>query len=191
MVTTVIAWTIQLLLVPAASPLCVGIIRKLKARLQNRQGAGIFQPYKNLWKLFHKDEVISRDASWIFTAAPYIVFSITILIGSAIPLFLLTTSNTVISDILVVVYGLAIGTFFLALAGVDTGSAFGGFGSSREMTMAALSEGGFIFSLLTIALVSNSANLFTIAQNGIFMQSQLLLPVALAFFAFFIVCEQM
>ena len=186
MVTAIIIWIIQLVLVPAVSLLCIGIIRKIKAKFQRRTGATIFQPYKDIWKLLHKDEVISKDASWVFNYAPYIVFSITLIIGASIPLFLLS-ANSLTADLLLVIYGLSIGTFFLALAGIDTCSAFGGFGSSREMTMAALAEGGFIFSLLTMALITGTTNLFMIAHNGLLMQNQFLLPAALAFFAFFIV----
>ena len=131
---------IQLTLVPALSPLGIGLIKKIKAKLQNRQGASIFQPYKNLWKLFHKDEVISTDASWIFRFAPYFIYTVTIAVGASIPLFVLFSHAVITSDLLVIIYLLAIGTFFLALAGMDTGSAFGGFGSSREMTISALAE---------------------------------------------------
>ena len=149
MITNIITWILQLIFVPIMAPLCVGITRKLKAKFQNRKGASIFQPYQDLQKLFGKDEIISKDASWIFRCAPYIVFTVTIVVGASIPLFASSINNTITSDLLVIVYTLAIGTFFLALAGIDTGSAFGGFGSSREMTMSALAEGGFIFSLLT------------------------------------------
>src|ERR1017187_3257989 len=137
---TILIWTIQFILTPVASPLFVGIIKKIKARFQNRQGASVFQPYKDLWKLLHKDEIISRDASFIFRYAPFIVFSITIIVGASIPLFASFFNNALTGDMLIIVYALAIGTFFLSLAGMDTGSAFGGFGSSREMTLSALAE---------------------------------------------------
>jgi len=184
---TFLIWIVQGLLVPVVSPLCIGAIKKIKARLQNRQGASIFQPYLDLWKLFHKDEVISKDASWIFTCAPFIVFSVTLVVGFSIPLFTSFLSNTLSSDALVVVYTLAIGTFFLALAGIDVGSAFGGFGSSREMTLSALAEGGFIFSLLTLALMSKTTNLFGISAFASFHNGQYLIPTVLAFVGFFIV----
>ena len=180
-------WVLQGLLVPLLSPLCVGIIRKIKARLQNREGASIFQPYRDLWKLFHKDEVISKDASWIFRFAPFIVFSVTLIIGLNIPLFSSFVNNAVFGDVLVIIYTLAVGTFFLALAGVDVGSAFGGFGSSREMTLAALGEGGFIFSLLTLSIISQTTNVFGISTHASFLSGQYLIPVLLAFAGFFIV----
>lgn len=186
MVTDIAIWIIQLLLVPVASPLCIGVIRKIKAKLQNRNGAGVWQPYKDIWKLLHKDEVISKDASWIFICAPYLVFAVTLIVGTSIPLFLLS-ANSFTADLLLVIYGLSIGTFFLALAGIDAGSPFGGFGASREMTMASLAEGGFIFSLLTVALINGTTNLLAIVGNETTMQTQYFLPTALSFFAFFIV----
>jgi formate hydrogenlyase subunit 4 len=177
---------IQLILVPIMSPLFVGIIRKTKAKLQNRQGASIFQPYRDLRKLFHKDEVMSTDASWIFRLVPFIIFAVTIVVGASIPLFTVIFSNNILSDFLVIVYLVALGTFLLALAGMDAGSAFGGFGSSREMTLAALTEGGLIFSLLFLALVAHSTNLFSIAQSVSALPLAYLVPIILTFAAFII-----
>lgn len=182
---------LHIILVPLLSPLGVGIIRKIKAKLQNRRGASIVQPYKDLWKLLHKDETISSDASWIFKFAPYIVFTVTLAAAAGIPLFLSVPLIPGVNDMLLVVYTLGIGTFFLALAGLDVGSAFGGFGSSREMTTSALAEGGFIFSLLTIAMVGGSTNLFTMSHAITTSYSESNLSILLAFSGFFIVllCE--
>ena len=180
-------WTMQIIMVPALSPLCAGIIKKIKARLQGREGAGIFQPYKDIGKLLYKDEVISRDASWIFRSAPFIIFAATLVVGAGIPLFASFLKNSLTGDLLVIIYTLSIGTFFLALAGMDTGSAFGGFGASREMTVAALAEGGLIFSLLTVALVSGTTNLFSISGTGMAVLGRSFLPRILAFGGFFIV----
>jgi formate hydrogenlyase subunit 4 len=184
--SSIIISTIQLILVPVVSPLFIGVVRKMKAHFQNRVGASIFQPYSDLRKLFRKDEIISEDASWIFRFAPYIIFSVTIIVGASIPLFATMFSNNLLSDFLVIVYLLAIGTFFLALAGMDTGGAFGGFGSSREMTIAALTEGGLIFSLLTLSLVAHSTNLFTIAKFVSTLSLISFAPVLLAFIGFII-----
>ncbi|OGI60599.1 formate hydrogenlyase [Candidatus Nomurabacteria bacterium RIFCSPHIGHO2_01_FULL_37_25] len=178
---------LQIIFVPLISPLAIGFIKKIKAKLQNRRGASIFQPYKDLWKLLHKDEVISSDASWIFKVSPYIIFSITVIVGASIPLFSSVLINFYTTDILVIVYLLSIGTFFLALSGMDTGNSFGGFGSSREMTISAMAEGGLIFSLLTMAIISGTTNLFEISNIGLFAFSKSILSVILAFIAFFIV----
>jgi len=178
---------IQLFVVPLVSPLGTGLIKKIKAKLQNRVGASVFQPYKDLWKLFNKDEVISADASWIFRFAPFIIFTVTLIIGASIPLIASFPRNTVSSDMLVIIYTLSIGTFFIALAGMDTGSAFGGFGASREMTLSALAEGGLVFSLLTLALIAGTTNLFGISETIAALYGRSLLPILLAFSGFFIV----
>ena len=177
-------WIAQLICIPLFSPLCVGVIRKMKARLQNRQGASIVQPYYDIWKLLHKDEVISADASWIFSATPYIVFTTTLVVGASIPVFTLLMPTVVTGDILAIAYLLALGTFFLALAGMDVGSAFGGFGSSREMTLAALTEGGLIFSLLALAVLSGHSNVFAISGAISTVDIQNILPISLAFMGF-------
>lgn len=192
---SILFFLLQILLVPVLSPLCVGIIRKIKAYMQNRVGASIFQPYRNLWKLFHKDEVISSDASWIFRFAPYLLFALTLLIGAGVPIisnlppelfdgaFLSFLS---LGDFIVIIYLFALGTFFLALSGMDTGSGFGGFGASREMTMAALAEGGLFFSLLTASLAAQTGNVFGMVENLQSLSFQTYVPLLVAFFAYFI-----
>jgi len=185
--SVIIIWTIQLILVPVLSPLFLGIVRKIKARFQNRVGASIFRPYRDLWKLFHKDEVISEDTSWIFRFAPYLIFTITLILGACIPLFSTLFANNVLSDFLTIVYLVALSTFFLALVGLDAGSAFGGIGSSREMTLAALTEGGFIFPFLVLSLLAHSTNLFSITNAISSLPIFDSTPIILTFVAFVIV----
>jgi len=182
--TQTIFWIIQILLIPVLSPFFIGATRRIKARLQNRAGASSFQPYRDIWKLLHKDEVISEDASWLFRAAPYLIFATTLVIGASIPLMSTALVNSYTGDFLVVVYLLALGTFLLALAGIDTGGAFGGFGSSREMLVAALTEGGLVLSLLTVALISGTTNLMAIPQSIGSVPFSESLPVILAFIGF-------
>lgn len=184
---TILTWIMQLIFVPLVSPLAIGLIRKVKAKLQNRQGASVIQPYRDTWKLFHKDEVISTDASWIFRWAPFIIFATTVVIGASIPLFTSGLQNSLTADLLVVVYTLALGTFFLALAGMDTGSAFGGFGSSREMTVSALAEGGLVLSFFAVASMVGSTNLFVMSSAGHLLATHFFLPGLFAFIGFFIV----
>jgi formate hydrogenlyase subunit 4 len=180
----IIIWIIQIMLIPVASPLFIGIVRKIKAVFQNRAGASIFQPYKDLRKLFNKDEIISTDASWIFKFTPYLIFSITIIIGASIPVFSTVFIDNPLSDFLTFVYLIALSTFFIALAGLDVGSAFGGFGSSREMTIAALTEGGLIFSLLALAFEAHSGNFFIISKCNFFHISHFLYTSASGIFSF-------
>ena len=161
-IVLVVAQTIVLLTV---SPFIVGLIRKVKARLQVRRGASVFQPYADLSKLFRKQPVVSTTTSWIFTATPYIVFASTLAAGLLIPVFLSRTPLNFAGNIIALVYLLALGTFFLMLAGLDAGSAFGGMGSSREAIVASLTEPAMILSIFAIALTAGSTNLSTIVHK--------------------------
>jgi len=158
----VIAQTTILL---AVSPFIVGLIRKVKARLQIRRGASVFQPYADLAKLFRKQPVVSTTTSWIFTATPYIVFASTLAAGLLVPIFVSSTPLNFAGNIIALVYLLALGTFFLMLAGLDAGSAFGGMGSSREAIVASLTEPAMILSIFAIALTKGSTNLSTIVHK--------------------------
>ena len=177
-------WLVRILFIPAFSPMFIGITRKVKAKLQNRKGASIFQPYRDLYKLFHKDEVISKDASWVFLAAPFITFATTLVIGANLPLVSSALHAAYTGDFLVLVYLFALGTFWLALAGMDTGSAFGGFGSSREMMLAAFTEGGLILSLFTLVLISGTSNIAQIPSHIASLPLSGIAPVILAALAF-------
>ena len=158
----IVAQTIVLL---AVSPFIVGLIRKVKARLQVRRGASVFQPYADLAKLFRKQPVVSTTTSWIFTATPYILFASTLAAGLLVPVFASRTPLNFAGNIIALVYLLALGTFFLMLAGLDAGSAFGGMGSSREAIVASLTEPAMILSIFAIALTAGSTNLSTIVHK--------------------------
>lgn len=147
------------------SPFIVGVIRKVKARLQLRRGASILQPYADLAKLFRKQPVVSTTASWVFTATPYIVFASTLLAGLLVPVFTSKIPLNFAGNIIALVYLLALGTFFLILAGLDAGSAFGGMGGSREAIVASLTEPAMIMSIFAIALAAGSTNLSTIVHR--------------------------
>jgi len=182
----VVAQTIILLTV---SPFIVGLIRKVKARLQVRRGASVFQPYADLAKLFRKQPVISTTTSWIFTATPYIVFASTLAAGLLVPVFLSSTPLNFAGNIIALVYLLALGTFFLMLAGLDAGSAFGGMGSSREAIVASLTEPAMILSIFAIALTAGSTNLSTIVHKTALLEGIVIDPTPhlMALAALFIV----
>jgi len=149
----------QVALALLLAPGLVGFVRWLKARLQNRRGAPIWLPYVELRKLFGKEVVMSNNASWLFRVAPYIVFGSTLAVTFLIPLIAVPLPFDNIGDLMVVVYLLLLGTFFLALAGLDPGTAFGGMGSSREMTVAALAEPTIALAIFGLALGAGSTNL--------------------------------
>jgi len=188
-VLTVLAAAIgQAALVLLFSPLITGAGRTLKARLQMRRGPGILQPYRDLHKLLRKGMVIPETASWIFSATPYMLFATTLLAGLLIPTVAVQAPLSLFGGVLAVVYLLALGRFFLALAGLDAGSSFGGLGSSREMTISAIAEPALMLAVFTVALGAGSTNLSTVAQAAVGQSWRFLAPSQmLAFAALFIV----
>jgi formate hydrogenlyase subunit 4 len=177
---------VQLLFVPVLAPFIIGWIRKIKARLQNREGASVFQPYKDLWKLFQKDEAVSQDASWVFFFAPRIVFAVTLVAGAMVPIIIGSNILGSLGDFIVFIYLIALGTFFLALGGLDVGNAFGDMGSSREMTLAAVTEGGLFFALLPVAILTASSNMTTMLTHVQDASGTSIIALFIAGCAFFI-----
>lgn len=178
----------QAVLILLFSPLITGFSRTLKARLQTRRGPGLLQPYRELYKLFRKGMVIPDTASWIFAATPHVLFTTTLLAGLLMPTISVQVPLSLIGGVLAVVYLLALGRFFLALGGLDTGSSFGGLGSSREMTISAIAEPALMLAVFTVALGAGSTNLSLIAQAAVGQSWRFLAPSQmLAFAALFIV----
>jgi len=156
---------IQALLLLLLAPLAAGFVSTCKARLQNRRGAGVLQPWRNLRKLFAKEVVMASHASWIFRTAPYVVFTATVMAASVVPALLVDTPLSLTADVIALVALLALGRFFLALAGMDIGTAFGGMGASREMTFAALAEPAMLMSIFVLSLSAHSTNLTTMINH--------------------------
>lgn len=141
------------------APLLSGWVKWVKCKLQGRRGAPPWQPYRDLLRLFGKEVVIADTATPIFRIAPYIVFSVTALACSVVPLVAIGLPTSAIADVIVLVGFFALGRFFLALAGMDVGTAFGGMGSSREMTIASLAEPAMLMGIFTLAMTVHSTNL--------------------------------
>lgn len=148
-----------------AAPLAGGIIKKVKARLQNRRGAGIMQPYRDLAKLFNKEVVISETSSWLFHATPYIVFASVLVIAVLVPSVFSPAPFHQAGDVIAIIYLFALGRFFLALAGLDTASAFGGLGSSREMSIASIIEPAMMLAVFTVAVTAGTTDVSVIVMT--------------------------
>jgi formate hydrogenlyase subunit 4 len=149
----------QFLILLAAAPAFAGWVKAVKCRLQGRTYAGILQPYRDIAKLFAKDVILAENASWIFRITPYIVFGVTVMIGGIIPLISIDLPFAATADVIALVMLFAIIRFFTALAGMDIGTAFGGMGSSREMTIASLAEPAMLMAVFTVSLAANSTSL--------------------------------
>jgi formate hydrogenlyase subunit 4 len=180
--------SLQTLLLLALAPLVTGCIKNWKAKLQNRRGPRIWQPYLDLVKFLRKDMVISEHASWVFRFMPYLLFLSTLLAGLMVPLISASAPLSLFGGVLALVGLLALGRFFLALGGLDPASAFGGMGSSREMTIAAIAEPALMLAVFTVAIGAGSTNLSQMLHAAQGPTFTLLNPAhVLAFAALFIV----
>jgi len=165
MASSIILPILQIVVIVGLSPLVKGFINKMEARLQCRRGASLFQPYYNLVKLLQKDAVVSETASWIFRATPYVTFVSILLIALLVPVLSSQVPLNFIGDIILIIYLFALGRFFLALSSLDTGSAFGGMGGSREMAISSMAEPAMMLSIFTVSLTVGSTNLSNITST--------------------------
>jgi len=154
----------QMVLVLVLAPAVTGLVRKMKARLQRRVGPPILQPYRDLRRLFGKDVVLADNSSWLFRAAPYVIFAATWVAAALIPTFQTGLLFSWSGDLIAIVALLGLARFFQAAAALDTGTSFGGIGASRELMIASLAEPAMIMITFTVALVAGSTQLSTIAE---------------------------
>ena len=171
---------LQLVFFIAVSPFLSGLVAKIKNNIRMRKGQSVLQPYYNLGKLFSKGEVVSETASWIFKAAPFVVISSSLASALLIPVFISGTFANYMGDFLALIFILAIGRFFLALAALDTGSSFGGMGSSREMFISSLAEPVLCLVVFSISLQFGSTSIS--AFSGIHAISVSCIVAAIALF---------
>ena len=178
---------LQVLILLAGAPAFVGWVRVLKCWAQGRSPAGVFQPYRDITRLFSKDVVLAENASWIFRFTPYLVFGTSVLAGGIIPLLSVDLPLAATADVIALVGLFAIARFFTALAGMDIGTAFGGMGSSREMTIASLAEPAMLMAIFTMSLASRSTSLSQMAQVIMSGHSVLRPSISFALLAFILI----
>jgi formate hydrogenlyase subunit 4 len=154
---------VQMLLVLALAPLLTGFVRKVKARLLRRQGPSLVQPYRDLLRLLRKEVVLAGNASWLFHVIPYLIFATTWVAAALVPTFAAGLLFSWSADLIVVIALLGSARFFLALAGMEVGTSFGGIGSSREVMIATLAEPAMIMIVFTLALLAGSTQLSNVA----------------------------
>jgi formate hydrogenlyase subunit 4 len=178
------AQALQMALVLLLAPLMLGVSRKVKARLLRRVGPSLIQPYRDIWKLLHKEAVIAENASWIYRGVPYFLFAVTWVAAALVPTYATGLLFSGSADLIAIVALLAAGRFALALAAMDVGTAFGGIGSSREMMIASLAEPAMLLIVFTVALVAGTTQLSSIATHMISAPVGLRVSLGLALFAF-------
>jgi formate hydrogenlyase subunit 4 len=175
---------VQMTLVLVVAPLVLGVTRKVKARLLRRIGPGVLQPYRDLWKLMHKEAVLAHNASWLYRVAPYLMFALTWVAAALVPTYATNLLFSWSADLIAIVALMASARFALALAGMDVGTSFGGIGASREMLIASLAEPAMLLVAFTVALLIGTTQLSTIATSFVVAPVGLRVSLALALFAF-------
>ena len=159
-----LAQAMQMALVLIAAPLLTGFVRKVKARLQRRRGPSVLQPYRDLYRLMRKEVVLAENASWLFRVTPYLIFAVIWVAASLVPTFASGLVFSWTADLIAIIALLGSARFFLALAGLDVGTSFGGIGSSREMMIASLAEPAMLLIVFPLALVAGSTQLSNVAE---------------------------
>ena len=178
---------LQMLLVLAVAPALTGLVRIVKARLQRRQGPPLIQPYRDLRRLLAKEVVLADNASWLFRAMPYMMFSITWVAAALVPTFATGLIFSWSGDMIAIAALLGAARFGQALAGLDVGTSFGGIGSSREVMIASLAEPAMLMIVICVALIAGSSQLSTIAEYMASGHAGLRVSMALALVALIIV----
>jgi formate hydrogenlyase subunit 4 len=187
MIQRVLFNVLQVLVVLTFAPLVTGVINRLKEIVQSKRGPSIVQPYRDLWKLFHKNEVVSNESSRIFRFTPYVVFVtpifVTLLIPvlTAYPLFFAFMADMVGGG-----FVLALGGFFAALAAVDTGNPYGPMGASRTRMVGFLAEPVFIIVFFTVAFVADSTIPYIVQKRWVASIADFLEPSHVLLIAAFV-----
>lgn len=162
-----LAGAAQIAGVALGAPLVVGLTRQVRARLEGRVGAGLTQPWRDLRKQLRKQQVTPDGTTAVFRAAPAVLAGTTLLIIAVVPLVATGSPLDPVADLFAVVGLLFLGTVALALAGIDTGTSFGGMGASREITIAALVEPTILLAVFALSIPAGSSNLGAIVAHTI------------------------
>lgn len=185
---SVIYSLVQIAIVVLLAPLPKGISGKVKALSQKREGPPLLQMYYDLAKLIKKDTVVSDTASWIFRVTPYLTLTTVLTAALFVPVSVYLRPPGFFGDIILVIYLFACGRFFMTLAGLDTGSTFGGMGSSREMMISSLLEPALLVAVITVGLITGAGSVHGMMQSAVNGGTAVFQPAyLLTFLAIFIV----
>ena len=163
---SLVAGATQLALVVLGGPLLLGLMRVVRSRLEGRDGPPVGQPWRDIAKLARKQRTRPAESSWIFSAAPLVLVATAATVAALAPLVTLAPPLATSTDFIAVVFVLLVGSVALALAALDTGTAFGGMGASRALTVGALVEPALLVAVLALSLPLHSTNLIVIVAHG-------------------------
>ncbi|MBC6445901.1 respiratory chain complex I subunit 1 family protein [Actinokineospora xionganensis] len=174
-----IGGVIQPVLIVGGAPLLVGVLRQVRARLEGRVGPGVLQPWRDLRKLVGKEAITPRGTSELFRVAPLVLVATTLVVAVVAPFVTTASAADPVADLFAVVALLALGTAVLALAAIDTGTAFGGMGASREMTILALVEPTLLVAIFALSVPVGSTSLAAIVSSTLNDPARVVSPVSL------------
>jgi formate hydrogenlyase subunit 4 len=163
--TSYVAGAAQIGTVMIGAPLVIGLMRQVRARWEGRAGGGVLQPWRDLRKQLGKQQITPQGTTLVFTAAPAVLAGTTLLIAAVAPLVATGSPLDASADLFAIVGLLFLGTVALTLAGIDTGTSFGGMGASREITIAALVEPTILLAVFALSIPAGSANLGALVAN--------------------------
>lgn len=169
----------QVLVVGAGAPLVTGWMRQVRARMEGRAGAGVLQPWRDVRKLLRKEPITPVGTGPAFRTAPALLVATSAVVAALVPLLSTDTPVSSHADLILVVALIALGTLALALAGLDTGTAFGGMGASREMTVAALVEPTILLSVFALSIPAGTTNIPAIVSGAVHDPARLTSPAGL------------
>lgn len=166
----------QVAAIAIGGPLLVGTMRKVRCRIEGRVGPPVSQPLRDLRKLFTKQRVRPEHSSWVFGAGPVVLVATAALVAAIAPLATTTPTFGRTADFFAIVFILLLGSVFLALAALDTGTPFGGMGSSRSMTIGALAEPALLVAILAMSISARTSNLPALVRLGLVHPQQIASP---------------
>src|SRR5664280_148138 len=169
---------LQVLVATAITPLLVGVMRQVRARMEGRVGAGLLQPYRDVRKLLTKEPLRAEGSSIVLIAAPLVLLVSSLMVVALVPLVTTAYIPSIPSDLFVVVSLLLIGTVALALLGLDAGTAFGGMGSSRHMMITALVEPTVLVAVYALSVPAGSSALSEIVATRLATPAVIASPVS-------------
>ncbi len=175
----VVTIVLQLALVVGLAPVLTGVMRQVRARMEGRAGPGIGQPWRDLRKLLRKESIRPRGTTEVFRVAPLVLVATCLVVAAAAPFVSTASALNPIADLFAVVAVLTLGTVAIALAGIDTGTAFGGMGASRETTIVALVEPTLLVAIFALSVPVGSTNLGAIVAAGLDDPAAVFSPVSL------------
>ena len=177
-VSAIIIALVQVVLFVVLAPVLIGVIRQVRATIEGRAGAGIWQPWRDLRKLLAKNPVRASNSSWMLKVGPVALVVSSLLLCVLLPLVGTIPFALIPSDLFVIVSIMLIGVVALALVGLDGGTAFGGMGSSRHMTVAALVEPTLLLSVYALSIPAGTSTISAIVETRLLSPEVIISPVS-------------